>query len=126
MKPPAELSPAMCLNAGAARYPKSMLQTRVGSKKQIAQGPASLVGQHPLAQVFMSVVQHVAPLAKRRQIVSAVLALIMIEMCASQDHPGHADVSKMHPRLLQLTAAARPPEQELNIPPQPVRLGLPP
>lgn len=68
-----------------------------GGRKQIPDCPTPVDVQPALATMFVCVMDHVAPLAERREIVPTVVRWVVVQMRA-----GKHDLGSKNPQLLNL------------------------
>lgn len=87
---------------------------------QVAQRPVAEAIPPALPAMLGRVVQHVAPLAQRREVRGRVITRIVIEMRAGQHDPRHPHLRQRNPQRRDPATLGRSPASPLAIPPTPV------
>lgn len=84
---------------------------------QVAQRPVAKAIPPALPAMFRRVVQHVAPLAQRREVRRRIITRIVIEMRAGQHDPRHPHLCQRNPQRRDPPAFRRSPASPLGVPP---------
>ena len=97
-------------------------QRRIWSEEKIANGHTPPVSDPALRQVVRPVVQHVAALTERTEVLQQVVGRVAIKMRRGEHDPGHPELGGFHkiwpPRRASLSV---PPGRRLLVEPPPVR-----
>ena len=97
-------------------------QCRIRTKEQIADGHTPSVSNPALRQVVRPVVQHVAALTERAEVLQPVVGRVAVKMRRSEHDTGHPELGGFHkigpPGRAPLSV---PPSRRLLVEPPPVR-----